>query len=808
MAFFTSTDMRPGPVRRNDVRHLMKRGTGAALAALLLVGTASAAPSPGRVAARTYRSGVILVSFDAGTTATERRKIVDAVGGASLRPLVRPATITGRRPGRATGGLFAVRIPSSDAAAVARTLELVDGVAYAEPDYLMSASATPNDPSFGLQWGSSNTGQTVNGTAGKPGADDSAAKAWNITTGSRSVVIAEVDSGVDYRHPDLAAKVWTNPGGVGGCAAGTRGFNVLTGSCDPMDDEKTYGGHGTHVAGILGAVGNNSTGVAGMNWTTTILPVKWLDSSGNGSTSQLIAALEWVLKAKRAGVNVRIVNDSATFVGTAYSQALSDEIDVLGANDILFVTAAGNTGESNDDANVGRYPCRYGRANELCVTASDQSDRLPSWANYGAKTVDLAAPGANIYSTLRNGTYGYVSGGSMAAPQVAGAAALVLARGYQSATSLKSTILNSVDKLSSLSGLVRTGGRLNVCKAVGGCATTAASTFGKSTVGASSDSLSANRKRVNRYSLSTSASLTKLTAYLAPSGVSGQQAIRGVVYADSGGSPGRLVAASAQLDFHSTDRAGWYDLTLPQPVALGAGNYWIGLLTGGTANVAAFRWDAGGTRVFNANTYSSGPSDPFGAVSGSDNEQASIYATYTPTSSPPPAPSPSPSPSPTLTTATFGKTSVGSSSDTFAADRKRVNRYALTRSGAVQKLRVYLAPTSTAGQQTIKGLVYADSNGAPGRLLASSNELVFRNTNAAGWYDLVLSSPLSLAAGNYWIGVITGPSSGVASFRWDAVASSRVVNANTYSAGPTDPFGAPSSTDSEQVSLYAEYKPT
>jgi subtilisin family serine protease len=787
--------MRALPVR--------KRAAGAVLAVLLVAGTAAAAPSLGSSASRrTFRAGVVLVSFEADTTNARRRAITDAVGALSARPLIAPSTTSGRRPGRVSGGLFTLRLPSTDVLGATRELERIDGVAYAEPDYLMSATATPNDPSFGLQWGSANTGQTVNGTSGTAGADDSAAKAWNVTTGSRSVVIAEVDSGVDYRHPDLAANVWTNPGGVGGCAAGTRGYNVLTSSCDPMDDENVYGGHGTHVAGILGATGNNSTGVAGMNWATTILPVKWLDSNGNGSTSQLIAALEWVLKAKRAGVNVRIVNDSATFVGTASSQALSDEIDALGANDILFVTAAGNTGESNDDPSVGRYPCRYGRPNELCVTASDQRDRLPSWANFGAKTVDLAAPGANIYSTLRNGTYGYVSGGSMAAPQVAGAAALVLSRGYQSVSSLKATILNSVDRLSSLSGLVRTGGRLNVCKAVSACGTTSTATFGKTTVGASSDSLSANRKRVNRYSLASSGSLTKLTVYLAPSGVTGQQAIKGVVYADSNGSPGRLLAASNQLDFHSTDKAGWYDLTLPQPTALAAGNYWIGLLTGGTANVATFRWDAGGARVFNTNTYSSGPSDPFGTVSGSDNEQASLYATYTPTSSP------SPSPSPTPTTATFGKTNVGGSSDTFAADRKRVNRYALPGSGAVQKLRIYLAPTTTAGQQTIKGLVYADSNGAPGRLLATSNELVFRNTNAAGWYDLPLSSPLSLVAGNYWIGVISGPSSGVASFRWDSVASSRLVNSNAYSAGPSDPFGTPTSTDAEQMSLYAEYKPS
>jgi serine protease len=202
-----------------------------------------------------------------------------------------------------------------------RRLSRLRGVRFAEPDYLLRENSVPNDPKFTLQWGFRNTGQTVNGRAGSAGADERAVAAWTTQRGSRSVVVGEVDSGVDYKHPDLAANVWTNPGGIGGCPAGTRGRNVVAGNCEPMDDETTYGGHGTHVAGILGAMGNNGVGVTGVNWTTTILPVKWLDSSGSGSTSQLISALDWLLKAKLAGVNVRVVNDSATFVGTAYSQA-------------------------------------------------------------------------------------------------------------------------------------------------------------------------------------------------------------------------------------------------------------------------------------------------------------------------------------------------------------------------------------------------------------------------------------------------------------------------------------------------------
>jgi hypothetical protein len=123
----------------------------------------------------------------------------------------------------------------------------------------------------------------------------------------------------------------------------------------------------------------------------------------------------------------------------------------------------------------------------------------------------------------------------------------------------------------------------------------------------------------------------------------------------------------------------------------------------------------------------------------------------------------------------------------------------------VSKLSIYLAPTSTAGQQTIKGVIYADASGAPGSLMASSNELVFHSTDKAGWYDLVLSAPRTLTAGNYWIGVLTGASAGVASFRWDSVSGGRVYNNNTYTSGPTDPFGSIQGTDNEQASLYATY---
>src|SRR6476646_4181688 len=154
-----------------------------------------------------------------------------------------------------------------------------------------------------------------------------------------------------------------------------------------MDDDTSYGGHGTHVAGIVGAVANNATGVAGVNWTTSIMAVKWVTSNSVGATSDLITAMDWVVRAKQAGVNVRVMNDSATWPGTGFSQALSDEIDLLGSNDILFVTAAGNTAQNNDT--VPRYPCSYNRPNMICVAASDQRDNPWSSSNHGTTTVKL-----------------------------------------------------------------------------------------------------------------------------------------------------------------------------------------------------------------------------------------------------------------------------------------------------------------------------------------------------------------------------------------------------------------------------------
>ncbi|HVH86800.1 MAG TPA: S8 family peptidase [Terriglobales bacterium] len=420
----------------------------------LAASTIAAQRSPEGNVKLTFRNDTVLVGFNSGVGRQEQDRIL---------------TIAGAREQRVIGqGVHVLSVPAGRLQQTIDVLRKIPAVRYAELDFRHSLNATPGDPFFPEQWPLLNTGQQVNGSAGTAGADESATKAWNITTGTRSIVVGIADTGIDYNHPDLAANIWSNPGGINGCAAGTHGYNVLTGACDPMDDDTAYNGHGTHVAGIIGAAGNNSIGVTGVNWQTTLLGVKWVDANGYGYTSDLISALDWLIRAKQAGVNLRIVNDSQTWVGTASSQALSDEIDALGTNDILFVTAAGNTAQDNDT--TPRYPCVYDRPNQICAAASDQNDGLWSSSNYGRQTVQLAAPGVNIYSTLRNGTYGFISGCSMSAAEVSGAAALVLSTGYQSASALRSTLLGSVDVLPAFTSVTQTGGRLDICKAISGCA--------------------------------------------------------------------------------------------------------------------------------------------------------------------------------------------------------------------------------------------------------------------------------------------------------------------------------------------------
>lgn len=353
-------------------------------------GGQSPAPQPAPAPAGSFGDSTVLVGFEAGTTADEQRAIVAGAGAAEERVI--------------GAGTHVLRVPKGQVAAKIALLKKHSKVRYAEPDYTVQADMTPNDRYYRQLWGLPKI---------------QAEQAWDVTTGSQSVVVGVVDTGIDYNHPDLAANVWSNNGTINGCAAGTHGYNARTLTCDPLDDHN----HGTHVAGTIGAVGNNGIGVAGVNSSVKLMGLKFLSSSGSGSTSGAIAAIDWAVKAKLAGVNVRVLSNS--WGGGGYSQALRDEITKAGANDILFVAAAGNNGGNNDAA--PNYPASYALSNVLSVAAVDSDDALAPFSNYGRTSVDLAAPGVSIESTVPGG-YATASGTSMATPHVAAVAALIVAK--------------------------------------------------------------------------------------------------------------------------------------------------------------------------------------------------------------------------------------------------------------------------------------------------------------------------------------------------------------------------------------------
>jgi serine protease len=403
----------------------------------------AAAPSP------QYVDGEVLVRYVAGTTRVEQQQLEREVGSTEQKAL--------------GAGVHVLEVGSGKVEQAITRLVRSGRVRYAEPNYVLHVDATPNDASFVQLWGLLNTGQTVNGTTGTPGADIDATLAWDLATGSNEVVVGVVDTGIDYAHPDLAANVWTNPGGIGGCAAGTHGYNAINGTCNPADDHS----HGSHVAGTIGAVGNNGVGVAGVSWNVKLVGLKFLNSGGSGSTDDAIEAINWAIQLKQSGVNLRVLNNS--WGGGGYSQALKDAIDAAGANDILFVAAAGNSARNNDI--TPHYPSSYGTANEIAVAATTQHDKLPTFSNYGATSVHLGAPGTNVYSTVPGGSYAYFNGTSMATPHVSGVAALALSVCTLTTTALKSVILGNVDPLAALSGKTTTGGRLNAFKTVSNCGT-------------------------------------------------------------------------------------------------------------------------------------------------------------------------------------------------------------------------------------------------------------------------------------------------------------------------------------------------
>ncbi len=349
---------------------------------------------------------------------------------------------------------------SSDKPRVLRELNKNPEVAYAEPDYLLSLYDTvPNDTSFTSLWGMNNTGQT----GGTADADIDAVEAWDYTTGGNDVIVAVIDTGVDYNHPDLAANMWTNPGETpgdnidndgNGYIDDVYGVNAITNGGDPLDDHN----HGTHCSGTIGGVGNNGVGVAGVCWTVKIMACKFLSSSGSGYTSN---AIECVQYAVDNGAHIM----SNSWGGGGFSQGLFDAITAAKNAGILFVAAAGNSGSNNDVS--PHYPSSYDVDNVLAVAATDHNDNKASFSCYGATSVDIGAPGVSIYSTTRNNSYASYSGTSMATPHVAGLAALIKSLDPALTWSeLKDTMMQTVDPLPALDGKVISGGRINAFSAI------------------------------------------------------------------------------------------------------------------------------------------------------------------------------------------------------------------------------------------------------------------------------------------------------------------------------------------------------
>jgi len=335
-------------------------------------------------------------------------------------------------------------------------------IQYVEPDYIWHADIIPNDPDFDLLWGMQNTGQT----GGRPDADIDAVEAWNITTGG-TVIVGVIDTGVDTAHADLRANIWTNPGEIpqngmdddgNGYVDDVHGWDFVNWDNGPVDDH----GHGTHCAGTIAAVGNNSIGVAGVCWSAQIMPLKFLNQDGHGPTSDAILALEYAAK-----MGAHLTSNSWT--GGGYSQALKDAIDSSGARGMLFVAAAGNY--RNDNDLLPSYPSGYDLGNIIAVAATDHNDQLADESNWGSNwgliSVDLGAPGVNIYSTLPGNNYGYMSGTSMATPHVSGAVSLILSE-YPALTHLqaKERVMSVADPVPDLAGKCVTGGRLNVFMAL------------------------------------------------------------------------------------------------------------------------------------------------------------------------------------------------------------------------------------------------------------------------------------------------------------------------------------------------------
>lgn len=352
-------------------------------------------------------------------------------------------------------GPSVVKLPATvDAVLAARRLERVPGVLYAEPDGSIATGRAvyPSDSALGQQWGL-NASNDV---------DIDAPEAWGVTPGSTSVVVAVLDTGVDVSHPELSGRLWVNPREIPGNGRDDDGngfaddihgwdFALNTGAMRDND------GHGTHVSGIIAAQANNG-GTIGVAPAVKVMPLRFIDDSGEGAISDAVDGIYYAVAN-----GARVIN--ASWGGGSPSQALADAIRYAGSQNVVFVTAAGNERVNND--NVRSYPPSYRYSNTLAVAAVDASGRLASFSNYGPRTVDIAAPGVSVLSTVPGG-YEMMSGTSMATPYVSGVVALVLSvNPSASAAQVVQWVIGTAKPMASLSGRVVSGGMVSAGRAVG-----------------------------------------------------------------------------------------------------------------------------------------------------------------------------------------------------------------------------------------------------------------------------------------------------------------------------------------------------
>lgn len=347
-----------------------------------------------------------------------------------------------------------------------------------EPDRIVHTDRVPNDATFAQQWPIRNTGQAAgNSGPGLPGADMDATEAWNITTGSNRVVVAILDTGIDLTHPDLRANLWVNPGEINannaddegnGFIDDVNGWDFANNDSNPQDP--VAAGHGTAVAGCIGAVGNNALGVVGINWTVQMMMCKIGDEMGQLSNAAIINALQYVVLQKRRGVNIVVSNNSYGGIGgsdpNTYNEA--ERIAVQDSTDagVLFVASAGNDSLDNDGPQRA-YPASYENPFIISVASTDNQDRLSGFSCFGLVNVDLGAPGEQVWTTQNGGGYQYIDGTSFSAPYTAGVIALMASvNQFATKEQLKAALLASVDPIPALTGKVATGGRLNAFNAV------------------------------------------------------------------------------------------------------------------------------------------------------------------------------------------------------------------------------------------------------------------------------------------------------------------------------------------------------